>query len=211
MSAYQSRPYEWPYDRDVNPSHLAVVVAGAQSSMMARTIGGTFVAKRISQFVNGLSKYQIPAFHIVHVSHQLSSPASGIPGRSFLPSESALPTEYPNLSLPSTPLTRCVVARGLDGFYCSPLEQILRAAGRSHLLLCGFGTELTVDSTLRSANDRGFECLVLTDLVSPFQADLAEHALASVTMSGGIFGALATTDFIIQQLETNSPHTRPVP
>lgn len=210
MPTYQSRPYDWPYDNSIDPGHLAIVVAGAQSSMIARTIGGTFAAKRISIFVNDLAKYAVPTFLITHVSHRLSSTSATIPSQTFLPGESAIATEDPSPSLPAAPFTRSVLARGVDGFYNSPLEQILRADGRTHLLLCGFGTELAVDSTLRGANDRGFECLVLTDLVSPFDSELAKHALASVTMSGGIFGALATSDFVLQKLHANLPRERPL-
>ena len=46
---------------------------------------------------------------------------------------------------------------------------------------------------MRSANDRGFECLTLTDAVAPHDPALAARAHHSVTMSGGIFGAIGTT------------------
>lgn len=64
------------------------------------------------------------------------------------------------------------VAQGIDGFYASPLEAQLRAAGRTHLLMAGFAAEITIDSTLRGANDRGFECLVLTESVAHIDSAL---------------------------------------
>ena len=86
-----------------------------------------------------------------------------------------------------------VHAFGCDGFSASALDHTLVSHGRTHLLLAGFASEITVDSTLRRANDRGFECLVLTDALSPVDPDISARVLHSVTMSGGIFGALGTT------------------
>jgi nicotinamidase-related amidase len=93
-----------------------------------------------------------------------------------------------------------VEAAGVDGFYASALDDELRRLGADHLVLVGWGAEAAVDSTLRSANDRGYECLVLTDAVAPFDVAIGEHALSSVTMSGGIFGALATTEMLLATL-----------
>jgi biuret amidohydrolase len=93
-----------------------------------------------------------------------------------------------------------VASSGIDGFTGSSLEQELVAHRISHLLLCGFASELTVDSTLRSANDRGFECLVLTDALATIDHDVAARLLHSVTMSGGIFGALGTTTDVLSVL-----------
>jgi nicotinamidase-related amidase len=86
-----------------------------------------------------------------------------------------------------------VNAAGLDGFYASPLEPLLHSWGCDRLVLCGLGAETAVDGTLRSANDRGFECLALTDAVAPHDPALAARTYHSVTMSGGIFGAIGTT------------------
>ncbi len=68
------------------------------------------------------------------------------------------------------------------------------------MLLAGFASELLLDSTLRSANDRGYECLTLSDAVAPFDPDVGERALASITMSGGIFGAVGTTAAVLDAL-----------
>jgi Isochorismatase family len=67
-------------------------------------------------------------------------------------------------------------------------------------LMAGFGAEVTVDCTLRTANDQGYECLVLVDAYAPFDRSTGDHALSSVTMSGGIFGALGTTTALLDEL-----------
>src|SRR4029077_20585293 len=56
-----------------------------------------------------------------------------------------------------------VDAQGCDGFFGVCLDLELRGHGRDHLLLAGLASEVLVDSTQRSANDRGYECLVLRD------------------------------------------------
>jgi nicotinamidase-related amidase len=95
-----------------------------------------------------------------------------------------------------------VAAGGIDGFWASPLDDVLRSAGRDLLVLSGAGYETTVHSTLRSANDRGYECLTLTDGSAPGQPELAGAATSSICMSGGIFGAVAPSAALITTLST---------
>jgi biuret amidohydrolase len=97
---------------------------------------------------------------------------------------------------------------GLGGFHSSGLDDLLRGLGRDHLVLGGFCAELTLDTTLRGANDRGFECLVVTDGCAFADPELGRHALASVTMSGGIFGALGTATDTTEALQRRRPQPR---
>ncbi len=96
-------------------------------------------------------------------------------------------------------------AAGINGFTGSALDGALRSRGIDHLVLTGFAAEAPVDSTLRGANDRGYECLVVTDGVAPFDAVTGSAALSSVTMSGGIFGALATSVELLGLLAPPDP------
>ncbi len=93
-----------------------------------------------------------------------------------------------------------VDTRSCDGFFGDHLDFELRARGRDHLLACGFAGEVLVDGTVRSANDRGYECLALRDAIVPFDPDTGERVLASVTMSGGIFGAVGSSDAVLTAL-----------
>jgi nicotinamidase-related amidase len=95
---------------------------------------------------------------------------------------------------------RRVDAAGIDGFHGSGLDATLRAAGATHLLLAGHGLEAPVHSTLRSANDRGYECLLVLDASSPLRPDLVPAARSMVEMSGGIFGAVGTTRDVLAAL-----------
>jgi len=83
-----------------------------------------------------------------------------------------------------------VDAAGVDGFYGSPLDGLLRRLGREQLLLAGAWLETGVHSTMRSANDRGFECLLVLDACLAYEPALEAASRSQIEMSGGIFGAI---------------------
>jgi hypothetical protein len=96
--------------------------------------------------------------------------------------------------------SRLIDAAGIDGFHGSGLDATLRAAGATHLLLAGHGLEAPVHSTMRGANDRGYECLLVIDACSPLQPDLLPAARSMVEMSGGIFGAVGSAADVLAAL-----------
>lgn len=103
--------------------------------------------------------------------------------------------------------SNAVSAVGLDGFWGGPLDSVLRAAGRTHLLVAGHGLEGPVHSLLRGANDRGFECLLVTDACSALTPDCRDAAASMVCMSGGIFGAVGTTTAVVAALSIEQEQT----
>jgi nicotinamidase-related amidase len=87
-----------------------------------------------------------------------------------------------------------------SAFHGSPLEDVLRSEGRTELIFAGWGLEGPVHSTLREANDRGYECLLVPDACTSTDPALAAAAASMVRHSGGIFGAFSTTDAVIAAL-----------
>jgi nicotinamidase-related amidase len=80
---------------------------------------------------------------------------------------------------------------GKGSFYATGLDAALRARGITHLVVTGVTTEVCVHTTVREANDRGYECLVLSDCVGSYFPEFQRHGLAMIAAQGGIFGWVA--------------------
>ena len=81
---------------------------------------------------------------------------------------------------------------GKGAFYATPLEERLRAAGITHLIVAGVTTEVCVQTTMREANDRGFECLLIEDATESYFPEFRQAALEMVRAQGAIVGWTAT-------------------
>ncbi|HWF55128.1 MAG TPA: cysteine hydrolase [Solirubrobacteraceae bacterium] len=94
---------------------------------------------------------------------------------------------------------------GKGSFYATDLELLLRNAGIAGLIVTGVTTEVCVHTTVREANDRGFECLVLEDCVGSYFPEFHRVALEMVRAQGGIFGWTAPSAELLDALSTHHP------
>jgi len=81
-----------------------------------------------------------------------------------------------------------IVKPGKGAFWSTPLHEILTTAGVTHLLIAGVTTEVCVQTTMREANDRGYECLLIEDATESYFAEFKQATLEQVRAQGGIVG-----------------------
>ena len=191
-----TEPYPWPWDGELDPAGCALGGGGSADRVRARrSPHAAAVAEVIGEVAAALGACGGSTVALRH----LGPPSGGRGPRPALPPPAGHPDAEVLGSIAA--LADLVVdATGVDGFHGSGLDDELRRRRVRNVVLCGFGAEATVDSTLRSANDRGYECLTLTDACAAFAAHTGRHALCSITMSGGIFGAIGPSTALLDVL-----------
>lgn len=93
---------------------------------------------------------------------------------------------------------------GRGAFAHTDFEHLLRLRGIKNLILTGVTTDVCVSTTMREANDRGFDCVVLEDATAAATPELHRFALESVKMEGGIFGAVSRSGEVTEACRLDS-------
>ena len=89
---------------------------------------------------------------------------------------------------------------GKGAFFATDLDSILKHRGIRELVVCGVTTEVCVNTTVREANDRGYECLVLEDCVASYFPMFHKAVLEMFTAQGGIFGWVSDSTLLLAAL-----------
>jgi nicotinamidase-related amidase len=185
-----AQPYPWPYDGVAAAERTAVLLVAMQAGLAPRCPGAAQTLGVIARLVAAAQKWGATVVATRHAA----SPAQRRPG--ILPAYRAGDWEL----LAGLHPDAVVDAFGIDGFSGSPLAECLAGLDVDHLIICGLGLEGPVHSTLRSANDRGLECLLVIDGCAPLDPGLEGPGVRIIEMSGGIFGAVAPSDAVLAAL-----------
>jgi len=113
----------------------------------------------------------------------------GEPGNDILSELKPRPGEY-DLAKP-----------GKGAFYATALQDILQQHHITHLLFAGVTTEVCVQTTMREANDRGYECLLIEDATESYFPQFKQATIEMITAQGGIVGWAAPSAHVIPALE----------
>ena len=112
------------------------------------------------------------------------------------PGHDIIPELYP---LPGEPV---VDKPGKGAFHATDLDAMLKNLGVAQLIVCGVTTEVCVNTTVREANDRGYECVVVADCVGSYFPEFHDAGLRMIKAQGGIFGWVASSEAVIAALRT---------
>ena len=89
---------------------------------------------------------------------------------------------------------------GKGAFYATDLDLVLRTAGVTHLVLGGVTTDVCVSTTMREANDRGYDCLLVSDATASYIEEFKKATVKMITSQGGIVGKAAKAHAVVKAL-----------
>jgi nicotinamidase-related amidase len=185
-----------PFEGQVSPSTTREKVSGRFSICCAGGSVGFLIRPGHRPDLSTLSSRE--RFRSKNNATGLGIGSEGPQGRLLIrgePGHDIVPELYP---LDDEPI---IDKPGRGAFAHTDFELLLRIKGVKNLVIAGVTTDVCVSTTMREANDRGFDCVLVEDGSAASEANLHIGACESIRMEGGIFGATAKMEDVIEGVE----------